>query len=110
MTMHDLTAEALLRGVARVTRGSTSQDPMIERRLMIEFCTNASADMIALYLAVERRHAGLVHDGPAEDCDICQHQAGAFFNGALIEIRPLRLSTDVDEAVGQPVARIGSGT
>jgi hypothetical protein len=95
----DLSADRLLHGVVRVARGVSSADDLYERRLMVEFCAGASAQMISLYLAIERRHAGLVHDGPAEDCDICQHQAGAFFNGALIEVRPLRLSTDVDEPV-----------
>lgn len=99
MSEQILSADQLLNGVKRVTHGALAVDGLVEQRLMVEFCTGAPADMIALYLAVERRHAGLVHDGPAEQCDICMHQAGAFFGGALIEVRPLRLSTDVDDAV-----------
>jgi hypothetical protein len=91
-----LAADALLNGVRRVTHGITTTHDPIEQRLMVEFCAGAPADMISLYLAIERRHAGLHHNGPAEDCDICAHQAGAFFNGALVEVRPLRLNGDSD--------------
>lgn len=99
MAEQALAADGLLNGVRRVTHGTTAAHDLIEQRLMVEFCAGTPAVMISLYLAVERRHAGLVHDGPAEDCEVCMHQAGAFFNGAAIEVRPLRLSTAVDDAV-----------